>query len=53
MSILSDTHLRLFVFGVQKQNRIIGMVHEMCTEMSHAIGKLVVGIGKLAEGQPS
>ena len=28
------------------------MVHEMCTEMSHAIGKLVVGIGKLDEGQP-
>ena len=28
------------------------MVHEMCTEMSHAIGKLVVGIGKLGEGQP-
>ena len=31
----------------QKQKKLVGMVHEICSEISHSMGKLVQGIGKL------
>ncbi|XP_037477647.1 uncharacterized protein LOC119354982 [Triticum dicoccoides] len=38
-------------YNKTKQKRLTEMVHEMCTEMSHAVGKLVVGVGKLDDGE--
>lgn len=47
-------HVRKFVaarlpetYDKNKQLKLTGMVHEMCTEISHAIGKLVHGISQI------
>lgn len=36
---------------LQKQKKLTGMVHEMCSVISHAVGKLVTGIGRMDDDE--
>lgn len=39
-------------YDTEKHKKLTAMVHEMCTEISHAVGKLVHGIGRIDDDKP-
>ena len=38
-------------YVLQKQKKLTGLVHEMCSVISHAVGKLVTGVGKIDDDE--
>ena len=38
-------------YVLQKQKKLTGLVHDMCSVISHAIGKLVTGVGKIDDDE--
>ena len=42
----------VFLFSfLQKQVKLTSLVHGMCSEMSHLVGKFVQGIGRIDEDE--
>ena len=38
-------------YVLQKQKKLTGLVHDMCYVISHAVGKLVIGVGKIDDDE--
>ena len=47
--LLISPFFAFFFFLLQKQMKLTALVHEMCSEMSHLVGKFVHGVGRIDE----